>query len=130
MPRKTKTVNKLIQELQKHFNRFIRNRDQDLPCISCGLNKELQAGHFFAVKGYSGLRFDEDNVHGECAGCNCFNESHLILYQDNLKQRIGEERLEALKERARDYKKKVHKWNRSEILEKIEHYKKLNKEFD
>lgn len=127
---KTKTTSKLVQDLQKHFNKFIRNRDQGLPCISCGLPKELQAGHFFAVKGYSGLRFDEYNVHGECAGCNCYNESHLIGYQDNLIERIGQEQVDLLKERAAEYKKGGHKWVRYEILEKIEHYKKLNKEFD
>ena len=127
MPRKAKTTSKLVQDLQKHFNKFIRQRDKDLPCISCGEFKELQAGHFFAVKGYSGLRFDEDNVHGECAGCNCYNESHLIHYQDNLIKKIGEDRVNALKERAKEYKLNGIKWQRYELLEQIEKYKELNK---
>ena len=135
MPRKTKktkTTSKLVQDLQKHFNKFIRERDKDLPCISCGQFKELQAGHYFPVKLFSSLRFDKDNVHGECAGCNGFDDSHLIGYGINLKNKIGEERYNALLERAENHKKMYRgkppfKWQRHELLEQIEKYKELNK---
>ena len=73
---KSKSLPKLKADLQKVFNQFIRLRDQDKPCISCGQVKLLQAGHYYPVQGYEGLRFDEFNVHGECAGCNCFNQAH------------------------------------------------------
>ena len=120
---KKKTTGQLIKQLQPIFNKYIRLRDIDKPCISCGEYKVLQAGHFFAVSGYSGLRFDEDNVHGECAGCNCFNESHLILYADNLKQKIGEVDYGDLKMRAEEYKRNGVKWSRVELEEKIIYYK-------
>jgi hypothetical protein len=123
-----KTLPKLKAELQAIFNAYIRERDRGKPCISCGQFKTLQAGHFFPVKGYDALRFDEDNVHGECAGCNCFDEGHLIGYQDNILTRIGLERLNALKERARDYKKNGYKWSRSELEELIKVYKQKLKE--
>ena len=120
---KKKTVQQLIKKLQPIFNEYIRLRDKDKACISCGEYKKLQAGHFYAVSGYSGLRFDEDNVHGECAGCNCFNESHLILYADNLRSKIGEQDYKELQERALEYKKNGIKWSREELEEKIEYYK-------
>lgn len=123
---KQKKLGKLLQDLQKEFNKFIRERDKNLPCISCGLKKELQAGHYFAVKGYSGLRFDEDNCHGECAGCNRYDESHLINYGINLKKKIGARRYNKLLEKACDYKKNGIKWDRSEIEEKIIYYKTIN----
>lgn len=121
--KKTKTIGKLKQELQKHFNNYIRKRDEGKPCISCGIVKKLQAGHFYPVSGWDGLRFDEDNVWGECEHDNCFNEGHLIGYAKNLKLRIGEERFNALEKRAEDYKRLGNKWNRQELLELIEHYK-------
>lgn len=80
----TKSLPKLKAKLQEIFNEYIRLRDKDRPCISCGEIKTLQAGHYWAVGGYDGLRFDEDNVHGECAGCNGFDDMHLIGYRDNL----------------------------------------------
>jgi len=96
-----------------------------LPCISCNQFKENEAGHYFAVKGYDGLRFDEDNVNSECHYCNCYDESHLIAYGENLKKKIGQERYDALCERAAEYKRNGYKWSRSELIELIEKYKKL-----
>lgn len=132
--KKTVTLPKLKAKLQEVFNEYIRLRDKGERCISCGLrnysnpNAYLQAGHYYPVSGYDGLRFDEDNVHGECARCNCFDESHLIGYGENLIKKIGQERYDALKQRAADYKKNGYKWSRAELLEKIEYYKAKIKE--
>ena len=57
--KKSVSLPKLKNKLQDIFNEFIRLRDAGQPCISCGENKPLQAGHYFAVKGYDSLRFDE-----------------------------------------------------------------------
>ena len=137
---KKKTTAKLKQDLQKVFNKFIRERDSDgirFTCISCGETKpvdQMNAGHFFAVGGYDGLRFDEDNVHGECAYCNCWNESHLIKYTINLQAKIGLKRFNELLERAQAYKRigqvsflnRIEsKWYRPDIEELIKHYKNL-----
>ena len=98
-----------------------------MPCISSGQHVELQAGHFFPVSTHDGLRFDEDNCHGESAYSNCFDEGHLIPYRENLLQRIGQERFDALYQRAADYKKYGHKWTRSELEELIKKYKELTR---
>lgn len=122
--KKKKTLAQLKNELQIIFNEFIRLRDKGKPCISCGKFHKLQAGHFFAVSGYDGLRYDEDNVHGECAHCNGFDQSHLISYADNLKYRIGMTRYLRLKKRAKDYKKNGNKFMKYELEEKIKEYRK------
>lgn len=117
MAKKTKTLGKLKKELQIIVNQYIRLRDEGKPCISCGSYSVLQAGHFFAVGGYDGLRFDEDNIHGECARCNCWDESHLILYTDNLKRKIGDQDFNDLKQRAADYKMNGYRFGRPELAE-------------
>jgi len=130
------TLPKLKKKLQTIFNKYIRLRDSGggfFTCISCGITKStdvMNAGHFYAVKGYDGLRFDEYNVHGECAACNCWDESHLIGYAINLKSKIGGEELESLHYRASEYKKGYHKWDRSDLEEKIEFYKRKIKELE
>lgn len=127
--KKAKSLPKLKAELQLIFNSYIRKRDDGKPCITCGQFKEdMQAGHFYPVGGYDGLRFNEDNCHAECVKDNYYNEAHLILYADNLKERIGIERFEALKQRAADYKRNGYKWSRTELMEKISYYKQLIKE--
>jgi len=125
---KKKTLGKLKKDLQKVFNEYIRLRDNGKPCISCGEYNTLQAGHYFAVSGYDGLRFDEDNVHGECARCNCWDESHLIRYGINLKNKIGTDDYNALMDRAAEYKRNGYRFSRMEIEEKIEYYKQKVKE--
>jgi hypothetical protein len=116
------TLPKLKAKLQLVFNAYIRARDKGKPCISCGKPKDLQAGHFYPVRMYDGLRFNEDNCHGECAGCNGFDDMHLLGYCKNLKERIGENAFERLKTMAGDYKRDGYKWSRSELIDLLEYY--------
>ena len=57
------------------FNAYIRARDKDKPCVSCGVivkENMAHASHFKPANTYSYLRFDEDNVHKSCSKCNVF----------------------------------------------------------
>jgi hypothetical protein len=128
---KQKKLQTLLSDFEKVFNAFIRKRDNGNVCISCSKPNELQAGHYFAVSGYKALRFDEFNVHGECAGCNCYNESHLITYGINLPSKIGSIEYQKLIRRAEQYKSGTlendyysnGKWLREGIEKGIETYK-------
>lgn len=123
-----KTLPKLKADLQKVFNEFIRLRDAGKPCISCGNITTLQAGHFYSVKTYDGLRFNPDNVHGECVRDNLFDDMHLLQYQINLTDRIGEKRYKDLVNASKAYKANGYKWSRSELEELISFYKAKVKE--
>lgn len=79
----------------------------------------MDAGHYVPVKNGSALRFNEYNVHGECKGCNGFDQFHLIGYRRNLIDKIGLDMVEWLEANARVTKK----WSRSELEEIIEKYK-------
>ena len=128
MAKKTKTLGKLKQEAQVVFNAYIRERDKDQPCISTNQYCEKgDCGHFFSVKGYDSLRYNEDNAHKESVYSNRYDESQLIGYRDNLLNRIGQERFDALYERADQYKKNGYKFTRSELMEIKQYYQtKLN----
>lgn len=101
--KKKKSISKLKKEVQVLFNTYIRKRDtllgQEFICISCG-NKfpisKMDAGHYFPIKGFNHLRFNEDNCHGECKGCNGFKDYHLICYTWNLINKIGVNRYNEL----------------------------------
>ncbi|MES2592368.1 MAG: recombination protein NinG [Bacteroidota bacterium] len=97
-----KTHSDYLADLQDVFNAFIRQRDKLLPCISCGTmnNVKYDAGHFYSRKGYSGIRFDEDNVHKQCSNnCNVHLSGNFAEYSIQLPKRIGQERFNALVER-------------------------------
>jgi hypothetical protein len=121
----TLTLPKLTAKAQHIFNRYIRTRDNQegfFTCISCGQVKGyevMDAGHYVPVKNGSALRFNEYNVHGECKGCNGFDQFHLIGYRRNLIDKIGLDMVEWLEANARVTKK----WSRSELEEIIEKYK-------
>ena len=117
---KKETIKKV--KVQEKCNEYIRLRDAGKPCISCGKVTTLQAGHYWPVGGYDGLRFNELNINGECAYCNAWDKAHLIGYRKNLIKKIGLESVEALDARAEDYRRNGYKFTRSELLEIYNYY--------
>lgn len=94
-----KTHREWLKELQTVFNRFIRERDKDKPCISCGRSlagRKFDAGHYRSVGSAPHLRFNEDNVWGQCVPCNRNLHGNLIEYRKGLVARIGKEAVERL----------------------------------
>lgn len=87
-----------LREAQAAFNEFIRLRDAEQPCISCGRHHQgkYDAGHYRSVGACPELRFDEDNVHKQCSPCNIHKSGDILNYRINLEQRIGPERLSRL----------------------------------
>lgn len=116
-----KPLPKLLEQTQKVFNAYIRNRDQGKTCISCGSNQGNQAGHYFPVKGFSVLRFNEYNVNLQCASCNMYKHGNQAMYRIGLVQRIGEDQVVNLERIA--VNERVKKWTRPELFEIINTYK-------
>jgi len=92
-----KTRSEWLKEAQVVFNRYIRERDKDLPCVSCVQHRNsYDAGHYRSVGAAPQLRFNEDNVHKQCVHCNQHKSGNAIDYRINLVKRIGIERVEKL----------------------------------
>lgn len=93
-----KTRAEWLKEAQSAFNAYIRARDADRPCISCGRHHTGQwhAGHYLSRGARPELAFHPDNCHKQCAPCNTHLSGNLVLYRVNLIQRIGLERVEWL----------------------------------
>ena len=110
---------KLKKKAQDIFNKWIRNRDKEERCISCGGPVE-QAGHYFSSGHYSALTFNETNVNGQCIRCNCFIHGNLIQYRMGLIRKYGERKVHQLEQ---DSEVRVYKWSRTELEEIIQKYK-------
>lgn len=93
-----KTRRELMAEAQTAFNAWVRARDADKPCISCGRHHQGQwhAGHYLSTGARPELRFEPDNVHKQCQPCNTHLHGNLVLYRLALIERIGLERVELL----------------------------------
>ncbi len=120
---KTKSISlpKLLAKAQLHFNRFVRSRDQGLPCISCGSFNTAHASHFYAAGSYTGLRFNELNCHLSCVSCNTFKHGNIHEYRKRLERRIGKDNLEKLDIAASLSRYK--KYSRFELEQIIKMYK-------
>lgn len=87
-----------LKEAQKWFNKFIRLRDADKPCISCGRHHagQYHAGHYRTVGSSPELRFNELNCHKQCAPCNNHLSGNIVNYRIGLIAKIGIKLVESL----------------------------------
>ena len=116
------------KKLQTIFNKFIRIRDQDRGCVSCGTTlegKKFDAGHFYPTT-YQGIRFDERNVHGQCVHCNRDKHGNIHEYRKRITDRITEEDLIWLD----DHRHVCVKMTIPELKELIIIYKEKVKNYD
>ena len=120
----------VLKQTQTVFNEYIRLRDKHQPCISSGfpLNGLYDAGHLFSVKQYSGLRFDERNVHAQSIGDNRYNEGNFEDYLVKIYLRVDADLVDQLVKDAQHFKIHPKKWTIEEVLEiKKEYQIKLKK---
>lgn len=100
---KTKGKSDYEKDLEKVFNEFIRLRDKDQTCISCDAiagGYKITAGHYYPAGHYKNIRFDEDNVHGQCWwNCNKNRHGNLHEYKPRLINKIGQLRYNELEQR-------------------------------
>ena len=120
LKKESKTVQSLMKDAQKVFNKWIRQRDKGDLCISCQKPpKKENAGHYFSSGGHKNVTFNEDNVHLQCEHCNTYLHGNLIDYQIEIQKKIGADRLILLHEEAH----KTRKFTRDELHEIIKKYK-------
>lgn len=130
MKDKLKTLSEYEADAKKAFQHYIRLRDKDKPCISCGSIKatDWAGGHFYSAGMYSGLMFDERNCHKQCnSHCNKFLSGNLLEYRKGLIIRYGNEFVEALDKVSNE--KRNYKYTKEELIAKKLKYDILIKEF-
>lgn len=95
---KLKSRSDWLKDTQVVFNKYIRLRDQDDGCISCGSKSAYayHAGHYRSIGSAGHLRFNELNCHRQCSACNTHLSGNLIRYRLGLIRKIGIHATEAL----------------------------------
>lgn len=111
--KKELSMAQLKKVVQRKVNEYVRLRDAKLPCISCGKRGKLEAGHYWAMGSNGSLRYNLDNLNGQCTSCNRFKSGNLLEYRLGLVKRIGVLQVEWLDKHRKDIKK----WTREELNE-------------
>ena len=93
-----KSLTDWLGEAQAVVNAYVRERDKELPCISCGRfhTGQYHAGHFRTVKAAPQLRFNLHNLNKQCSACNNHLSGNITEYRINLVKKIGREEVESL----------------------------------
>lgn len=107
--RQTKEMRKNLNENSLSFwakkteekcNEYIRLRDKDQPCISCGTMSQsvkYDAGHFIPVGRSKFLRYEETNIHRQCSNnCNQKKSGNYIEYRKSMVKKYGADHVEWL----------------------------------
>ena len=104
----TKTYTQRLNEARKVFQKWIRERDKNLPCISCGTTSTnlWDAGHYLKAELYSGLIFNEYNVHKQCRKCNRYLGGNELNYRKGLHNKIGIDKLRSLENSKNNFRLK------------------------
>lgn len=102
---KLKTRRDYLKEAQVAFNRYIRIRDENKPCISCGsepmdnkVGGVRDCGHYLSRGAHpeARFRFGLDNTASQCVRCNRYLSGNVANFRHGLINRWGVERVEAM----------------------------------
>lgn len=113
----------VVRKLDSIFSKYIRlkyAKAGKVDCYTCGVVKsvsEMQAGHFQSRAKYS-VRWDEDNVRPQCAGCNMRNGGQQYVFG----QRLNEER-SGLADEIVQKSNQIRKFSTPELLEMYDDFR-------
>lgn len=126
-----KTRSEWLHDMQAIFNKWVRLRDDELPCIDCGKwntgevlrGGKWDAGHYLSRGSHPHLRFDERNVFKQLKSCNMPGGTTAAAFRLGVIDRIGLDAVEAL-----EADQSVKKWTIDDLKEIIAHYRQKIKE--
>tara|TARA_R110002074_G_scaffold164391_1_gene324032 strand:+ start:34 stop:420 length:387 start_codon:yes stop_codon:yes gene_type:complete len=103
--------------LDKAFSQLVKARD-NYTCQVCGLRGEVECSHHIGRRKMV-VRWDEDNASAKCRECHAKMDGHPLDHADWVRERLGDEKYDDLKVKARGLYKMTGK-------DKWEHLKELN----
>jgi hypothetical protein len=121
--RKKTTVAQEVEKAAKLLQRYVRLKASDdngyAYCVTCNKvdhYKNLQGGHFIP-RGRTIFKLFEENIHPQCAHCNCWGmkQAHYVLkYRQYMVDTYGERRIKAMERLAW---RASPKFNRDEVIQ-------------
>lgn len=88
----------LLKLAENVVNTYIRLRDLEKPCCSCGHfgDRQFHSGHYMNVGGHQQLRFYTLNIHKQCSICNNWKSSNNQQYRPFMINKYGLDFVEKL----------------------------------
>lgn len=123
MKKDSQSLNDLRAIARAVFQTYIRLRDEKEPCFSCKRTKTEQwdGSHLFSAEQYSGVIFNEMNVHKCCCYCNRNLYGNILEYRKNFVLKFGQEAYDALEKLANETR--YYKYSPQELRDIATEYK-------
>lgn len=97
----SKNIKLAKAKADKYFALYIRTRDKDKPCITCGkYTSEKDCGHFISRR-FEAVRFDEKNAHGQCLKCNRFEYGNQFEHGKQIDKLYGDGTADSLLQKSK-----------------------------
>ena len=127
--KKLRTRTQWYNMLQVEVNKYVRLRDANEPCCTCGTanqNIKYDAGHCFTRAARPDLRFNLTNIHKQCSvNCNQHGSGMRLEYQTFITSKYSPNHFEWLKSYHRPLSEEFPHW--SDIESEMQRYRVLNK---
>jgi hypothetical protein len=127
--KKLRTRTEWYNLLQIEVNKYVRKRDINEPCCTCGTtnpNIKYDAGHCFTRASSPEIRFNLTNIHKQCSvNCNQHGSGMRLEYKAFLNEKYGPNHYEWLRSYHRPLYEEFPFW--SDIEKEIQRYRALNK---
>lgn len=129
-----KTIPELKNTLWQVFAKWVKliysTDGKNCECFTCGKplrigDRDCQAGHFIP-RTKSPTMFDERNVRPQCSRCNEFESGNFVEFERRLKDEIGGQEVENLKDLSRE----PWKWDRDYLITRIKRYREEVAEYE
>lgn len=99
-PSRSRAKERAWQAMSQYIRQKAADESGYASCVTCGVTKhwkELHAGHFIPKARGNSVYFVEENVHPQCARCNCIDaETAKIHYTRYMEEMYGKEKIEEL----------------------------------
>ena len=122
-----KPRSKWYADLQILVNQFVRYRDRNEPCCTCGTtnpNIKYDAGHFHTKKARPDIRFELTNLHKQCSQkCNVYGSGMRNEYEKFIVKKYGQGQVDKLARVGPSLKEQFPNWQ--DIEDEIVRYRKL-----
>lgn len=133
MPKKTKTLAKVLDDTAVLMQKYVRLKDFAFnggycKCVTCGKTghwKEMQGGHWIS-RTFTKHKISETNIHTQCRGCNLFDHKIHDEYTMFMIDMYGKDFVEEMIATKRE----VMKYDRQELLDIQKDLKQKIKELE
>lgn len=125
-----KSLKASLINTKMQVHEYVRLRDKGKNCISCNTTwkSDFEAGHHYPAGSFETLKFNLDNIFGQCHFCNNYKGGNFENYALNLPFRIGIKKYNDLQSLASIDKQFSKVWNLENLKEIRENVKKLRKD--